>query len=501
MKFFKKKDTSCFFNLMKKSPEAMFLLKYDVIIDCNDSALDMFKIDSKKHIINKTPIIFSPKHQLNNILSSDKAKQMIDIAMKQGGNRFECIHKRTDNELFYSEVSLTKINFNKEDFIYCIVRELTENKKVEKALKNREESYKFLFKQALDGILVGNEDGIIIDINDSITKITGYSYNEIVGKDVSSLFPKDALEQNPLRYDLLNTGQSVKTERKLKKKDNSIIIIEMNSIKMENGQLQAYIRDITERKRTEQQIIEKNIELKEARRKAEESDRLKSAFLANMSHEIRTPMNGIIGFTELLKVGKLNNDTREKYLDIIDQSGKRMLDILNNLIDISKIEAGQMNMYYDNISVTAILDELFNFFSLETENKGVKLTHSYECGSIDNIYTDSGKLNQIISNLIKNAIKFTKEGEINLHCRVVDDFVEISVKDSGIGIKPEYYDVVFKRFKQVDDNSKIDIYDGAGLGLSISKSFVNMMGGEIWFESEINKGTTFFFTIPIKYNK
>jgi len=521
LNIFRSNNKSWVLDLIENSTDAIFLLKDNVIVDCNNSALEILNLKLKKQVLNIKPSFFSPKYQSGNILSSEKEKKMIDIAIKKGSNKFEWIHKRNNNELFYSEISLTKINLNNDVFLHCIVRELTENKKVENDLKYTQEGYKFLFEQAVDGILVGDENGIIINSNNSISKITGYSFEELLGKSISFLFPKYVLEKKPLRYDLLNTGHSITTDRELRKKDNSIIIVEMNSTKMKNGKFQAYIRDITERKRNEQQIIKNNKELEltknklkqinkellikqkeleQAKIKAEESDRLKSAFLANMSHEIRTPMNGIIGFTELLKTEKLNINTREKYLDIIDQSGKRMLDILNNLIDISRIEAGQMNVYYNNTSVITILNDLFNFFSLEAQNKNIKLVHHYECRNLDHIYTDSGKLTQIISNLLKNAIKFAKKGEISLNCKIIDDFIQISVKDNGIGIKPEYYDVVFHRFKQVDDDNKVDIYDGAGLGLSISKSFVNMLGGEIWFESEINKGTTFFFTLPIKSN-
>jgi len=237
-------------------------------------------------------------------------------------------------------------------------------------------------------------------------------------------------------------------------------------------------------------------ELREALVKAEESDRLKSAFLANMSHEIRTPMNGIIGFAALLRESGLTSEEIQKYTDVIQISGERMLNIINNLIDISKIEAGQMKIYTTTCHVNEQLEYLKMMFVPEIEKK--QLTIHTMTGLPDKesiIKTDTEKLYAILANLVKNAVKYTHEGSIEFGYEKKEDTMQFYVKDTGIGIPKDRKDAIFDRFVQADIEDR-QVYEGAGLGLSISKAFVNMLGGEIWVESIEGKGSKFYFTIP-----
>ncbi|MCA1761323.1 MAG: hypothetical protein LC658_16255, partial [Bacteroidales bacterium] len=248
--------------------------------------------------------------------------------------------------------------------------------------------------------------------------------------------------------------------------------------------------DITERKK----FIE---DLKIAKEKAEESDRLKSAFLANMSHEIRTPMNGILGFTELLLQPDLSSEQKEAYINIVSQSGKRMLNTVNDIIEISKIEAGIVTVDSKEVNVQVRLDEIMRFFNPEATKKGLKLTLENEVPkAVALISTDQNKIDSILTNLIKNAIKFTQAGEIRVGCKVHDKMLEFFVKDTGIGIPAERQQAVFKRFLKADILDK-DARQGSGLGLSITKAYVEMLGGEIHVESINNQGSTFFFTLPL----
>ena len=240
-----------------------------------------------------------------------------------------------------------------------------------------------------------------------------------------------------------------------------------------------------------------NEELTIAKNKAEESDRLKSAFLANMSHEIRTPMNGILGFANLLKKPSLSGEKLNKYISAIELSGKRMLNIINDLIDISKIEAGQIDMKVEKTNISQVVNELYIFFKPETDNKKIALQIAIDKNDKDClIKTDKTKLLQVLTNLIKNAVKFTHEGNIQIGYKIKGRVVEFFVKDTGIGI-PEYmHEKIFERFLKAD-NTLIKPYEGAGLGLAISKSYVTMLGGEIWLTSSESDGTTFFFTLPL----
>jgi signal transduction histidine kinase/CheY-like chemotaxis protein len=240
-------------------------------------------------------------------------------------------------------------------------------------------------------------------------------------------------------------------------------------------------------------------ELRIAKEYAEQSDHLKSAFLANMSHEIRTPMNGILGFADLLKTPFLTNEEQATFIRVIEQSGRRMLAIINDIIDISKIEAGQMEIQLQETNLNQLLNDLHVFFIPETAEKGLFLNISTELP--DNaciVSTDSQKLTQVLTNLLKNAIKFTLHGGISCGYTIKNEMITFYVNDTGIGIEPNQKDLVFERFRQ-GSLSLTRNYEGSGLGLSISKAFIEMLGGEIWLESEPGKGSTFYFTIPFNY--
>ena len=243
-------------------------------------------------------------------------------------------------------------------------------------------------------------------------------------------------------------------------------------------------------------------ELRLAKEKSQESDRLKSAFLANMSHEIRTPMNGILGFTELLKRPNLSGQEQQKYLEIIESSGARMLNIVNNIVDISKIESGITEINNKVTNINEQMEFIISFFAPEIEKKGLRLVYSKTL-TTDKAYieTDAEKLYGILTNLLKNAIKHTYKGaiEIGYHLKSDDNqnFLEFFVTDSGNGIQEDRLNVIFDRFMQADISNKT-AYQGAGLGLSISKAYVEMLGGTIWVESEQGIGSTFRFTLPYR---
>ncbi len=231
-----------------------------------------------------------------------------------------------------------------------------------------------------------------------------------------------------------------------------------------------------------------------------ESDHLKTAFLANMSHEIRTPMNGILGFTNLLQKPNLSGKEQQKYIKIIQKSGDRMLNTVNDIIDISRIESNQVKLSVSEVNINEQLKYFNSFFKPEAALKGIQLIFNNDISEKnDKCLTDFDKFNSILTNLIKNAIKYTNHGIIELGYNIKKDIgsteFEFYVKDSGIGIPKDRQKAIFDRFVQADIDDK-QANQGSGLGLAISKSYIEMLGGKIWVESEVGSGSTFYFTLP-----
>jgi PAS domain S-box-containing protein len=242
--------------------------------------------------------------------------------------------------------------------------------------------------------------------------------------------------------------------------------------------------------------LEKEKRLVEAKEKAEESDRLKSSFLANMSHEIRTPMNGILGFLELLKIPDLSEENKTNYIDIVTKSGQRLLATLNDIIEISKIEAGELKVNMTSVNISELMTYFYNFFKPQTDEKGLLLKLSGQVQGKDlMIRTDRNKVESILSNLLKNAVKFTTKGVIEFGNYFEESNIVFFVKDTGSGIHPDRVNVIFDRFVQ-GDMSNSRIYEGSGLGLSIVKAYSEMMGGKIWLESVTDKGSCFYISLP-----
>lgn len=247
-------------------------------------------------------------------------------------------------------------------------------------------------------------------------------------------------------------------------------------------------------------LKQRHKELLRAKEKAEESDRLKSAFLTNMSHEIRTPMNGILGFANLLKEPGLTGEKQKEYIRIIEKSGDRMLNTINDIMDISIIESGQVNISISEVNINEQTENLFLFFKPEAEKKGLQLSlNNSLVGKEAIIETDLEKVYSILSNLIKNALKYTSEGDIefgyNLKINNASFNLEFFVKDTGIGIQENRQSAIFERFVQADIEDKMAL-EGSGLGLSIAKAYAEMLGGKIWVESKVGVGSQFYFTIP-----
>lgn len=401
-------------------------------------------------------------------------------------------------------VNAVNIPLWEQNTMVSTVIDITERKRAEDLLRLSEENYRRVIDN-VDEIIYsvtfkngGGLDGKVNFVSKQAEKILGYTPEEFiqdsrlwltvihpddrerVAEETALIFKDHKLRPRIYRMKNKLTGEYVWIE------DHPRFLFDEQGKTI--GQY-GTARDITERRRVENDLII-------AKEKAEESDRLKSAFLANMSHEIRTPMNGIMGFAELLKEPNLMSEEKEEYIDIIRKSGKRMLNIINDIISISKVESGQMQVTISETNLNEQIEYICSFFKPEVDQKRIQILYKNPLPSKQAfIKTDREKVYAILTNLVKNAIKFTWQGYIELGCVRKGKYYEFYVKDTGDGIPKDKEEVIFERFRQGTEALSRN-YEGAGLGLSISKAYVEMLGGKIWLKSQLGKGSVFYFTLP-----
>lgn len=354
-----------------------------------------------------------------------------------------------------------------------------------------------IINNAIDSIYIKDLHGKYLLINEAGLKAMGKTSQEVIGKDDTLFFSaSEAKMIMDVDKKVIESGMPQTFEDLVTISDGNIHVFSNVKCPMfddfgkPNG-LFGIARDITERKKMEDNLIE-------AKKKAEESDNLKTAFLHNISHEIRTPLNAIVGFSGLLNNPDLETEMRQHFIEIILQSSDQLLAIIADIVDIATIEAGQVKISEKEIELNTTLRLLFDQYLLKANKQNITLTLKPLLPDTEvRIISDETKLSQILSNLISNALKFTKYGYVNFGYQVKEDELEFFVEDTGIGIPPIMHNEIFKRFRQVE-NTTARQYGGSGLGLSISKAYVEMLGGKIWLNSELGKGSTIYFTIPYK---
>jgi len=425
-----------------------------------------------------------------------------------------------------------------ENEYIAFVKDITERKQTEAALQKSEERFALVVDASEQGIWDWNVETNEIYYSPQWKNQIGYSDHEIKNEFdtwIEHLHP-DEKETclNAVQSYLNHPTEHFILEFRFRHKDGSYRWIHNKSSSLKNNsgkviRMFGMHTDITEQKNAEllineknkkieaqneeyaklnEDLIQTNKQLNDAKEKAEESDRLKTAFLANMSHEIRTPMNGILGFAELLKEPSLTVDEQQDFIQTIGISGARMLNTINNIIDVSKIESGMIKVNINETNLNAKTEFIYKFFKPEVENKGLQFIYKNRLPAKEVIInTDNEKVYAILTNLIKNAIKFTYDGSIEFGYVIKPGCepysieqsrsaeLEFFVKDTGTGIPENQKKLIFERFRQGSDSLTRN-YEGSGLGLSICKSYVEMLGGKMWVESEEGKGSIFYFTLP-----
>jgi PAS domain S-box-containing protein len=359
----------------------------------------------------------------------------------------------------------------------------------------QKEKYLAIFDNAADGIITIDDSGSITDYNNSCEHIFGYSYDEMIGKNISVLVEQKHRDKHDAYIEkyletgaskIIGKGREVKAVKKDGKIIDLYIAVSESSIEGKNI-FTAIIRDMREQKAFEQ-------ELKNARKDAEKANMAKSDFIANLSHEIRTPMNGIIGTASIMS-GLIKDEKNTKYLQTIMDSGDQLLSIINDVLDISKIEAGKLVISIEPFNIKKSLKSVFELFEGSARSKGIEYLLEIDPDIPEYVMGDNGRIRQVVTNFISNAIKFTDEGSVKLQANMVkkikgDAIIRISVEDTGHGIDKKHHKELFEKFTQFEGSSKINNI-GTGLGLSICKSIVDMIGGQIMVESEKGSGSTF----------
>jgi PAS domain S-box-containing protein len=462
------------------------------IIDTNGTLLDVNKRAETLLGYSRKELLGLGINGIDAILSHNQINKLIRNLKEDNIQVFETKHKTKSGKLIPVEISSSLIQYQGQTAILCVARDITDRKKAKEQIQ--------LLSKAVEqnplAIEITDKHGTIEYVNPAIKVISGYNPDEVIGNN-PRMFNSGYHTEEFYKglWQTIRSGNTWQGELRNKKKDGTIYWEQaiISPIINDEGEIIHFVgikEDITDKKHIMADLLN-------AKEKAEESDRLKSAFLANMSHEVRTPMNGIIGFADLLTESDLSEEEKTKYLEVIQRSGKRMLDTVNDIIEVSKIDTGQVSVKENSFNLWRMFEEKYVFFNAEASEKNIHLELiNTEPDEPIVIISDESKLNSIIVNLIKNAIKFTPKGVISFGYSISGNKLRCFVKDTGIGIPKDKQKQVFERFTKSDVENKM-AYQGSGLGLSISRSYAEILGGSITLQSSPGVGTEFIVEIPI----
>ncbi len=467
----------------------------------NELKLKLFNESFRELFSEYIPILSQgdviPKYKSYQFQTFERIKLTLKTRKLQ---KYKSMYDLDGEKLWLDSEYIPVIEEGKLKGVHIISRNITNLIEAEEKIKNTEKvlkDFERIYNLVANPICIADINAVFLKVNPALSNLLGYPVNEIEGRTMFEFIHPEDIQRtiDYIQEKIIEQPDIMRFENRYVCKDGSYVWFSwiVQPIYSE-GISYSVAHDITRLKEIEKELII-------AKEKAEESDRLKTAFLCNMSHEIRTPMNGIIGFSDILKDSDTLNDQLQSYCDIISASGHQLLRIVNDIIDVSKIEIGQIDLYENQTSINELIKGLVTFYTPIAKNNDIDIifTSNPLNDEESTIFCDSTKLRQVLDNLISNAIKFTHNGFIKVTYELKDDLIQFMVEDSGIGISEEKHDTIFDRFIQAENN--YNQYGGTGLGLAISKAYVEKMGGKIWVSSELGIGTKFFFTLPYARKK
>lgn len=476
-----------------ETDKVFYSKKWKAILGYADSEISnqLFEWGSRLHPEDKESTLKAMKQLLNN-----------EIAAFQFPHRLLC--KNNQYKWILGRGKIVKRNeSNKPIRIVGTMTDISRQKQMEEELKEREATLSSIFNVAPIGI------GFVIhrvlkNVNQTMCNMTGYSREELINQSALILYP-DQNEYNKvgeIKYKDISIKGTGTLETQWKKKNGVIINVLLSSTALDTTDLSKGViftaLDITQSKQDEINLKKTNKKLHQAYEEVQHSNRLKTEFLRTISHELRTPLNGILGFTELLVSDPRLADDQKNYIHYINQSGLRLLNIIQDLLDVSKLEKGMLAIQIEEVETSVLIDEIILDVIKEAENKGIKLNVVLHKNVPKTIRTDKTRYSQVVINLLDNAIKFTSKGKIDLSLYMEYNQLITEVRDSGIGIPRKDLSRIFEPFTQLESDDKRN-FGGSGIGLSISSKIALLLGGQLSVESEESKGSTFRFYLPLHF--
>ncbi len=517
--------------IFEGATDAMLIMDNGGFIDCNDAALEMFGYTDRDEFIGLYPADVSPEHQPNGGNSFQAANQLLEECFEKGSNRFTWLHKRKNGEVFYADTLVTPLYLHGRKVIQGTVRDITAQLQAEDELKRQKdlaetESQKLrsMIEGMEEGIVVADENDKIIEVNTWFLDLVEITRDDMLGRMIWEFHDEaqvsgvrkilDGYRNKKLtsaiveERDFLGIPSSVRIQPIFRGgiyKGTILNVVDVSSLAEAQRKAEEAGRELSV---INDQLNEALVRASKLAQKATAADETKSEFLANMSHEIRTPLNAIIGTTDLVLDSELT-DIQKEHLEIARSSAGNLLQIINDILDLSKIEAGRIEFEKTPFNLRDFMDDLAGVFAGQAHEKNLEFTYRVPQGVPIGLIGDPTRLRQVLINLIANGVKFTDQGEVSVSVELNDKLpggvvLKFSVEDSGIGIPEDKTDTIFDHFVQADGTTTRK-YGGSGLGLSIAQRLVKMMGGVIRVNTTYGVGSRFEFTalfgLPVDYEK